>query len=374
MKDWLSGKTKLFQISALSFVITLSIFTSTLSPSHAQTACQDVDNGFTGSGYGIISKEVTLTPLTGLNQGCELTGFTFDNQVPTSCVPSMVAVVYSDDGSGNPKNLLFQGTQNIDTTVSNPSILVSIPGGVPVDSTGKLWVGFFTSNTPCSPVVTAGVTTSASFTVFNVSTPPNPFSGSSHQGFHAVGHFTSLDDTTPATVGSIATSFSPNLANVEFNATATFTDDSDDTHTASWNWGDSTISTGTIVESGGSGYVNDTHTFTTAGTYTVTLTVNNSDGTARTSTQTITILTPAQGIQQLINLKESMNLNQGLSNSLDVKLNAALNSVNSGHNSTAKNQLNAFIHEVNAQTGKKITQDQSNQLVGAASNIITSLS
>src|SRR5207245_1215287 len=72
--------------------------------------------------------------------------------------------------------------------------------------------------------------------------------------------------------------------NTQITASDTFKDDSDDTHTATWNWGDSTTSTGTVTESGGSGSVQDTHTYTTPGIYTITLTVNNSDG-ATSSTQ-----------------------------------------------------------------------------------------
>ncbi|MDE1763519.1 MAG: right-handed parallel beta-helix repeat-containing protein [Thaumarchaeota archaeon] len=84
--------------------------------------------------------------------------------------------------------------------------------------------------------------------------------------------------------------------------------------------------------------------------------------------------TPQQALQSLITLKESMGLPQGLTTSLDAKLNAASDSLNSGDDNTAKNQLNAFIHEVNAQAGKKITQDQANQLMSGAQNIINSIS
>lgn len=84
--------------------------------------------------------------------------------------------------------------------------------------------------------------------------------------------------------------------------------------------------------------------------------------------------TPQQALQNLITLKESMGLPQGLTTSLDAKLNAASDSLNSGDGNTAKNQLDAFIHEVNAQAAKKITQDQANQLISSAQNIINSIS
>ena len=93
---------------------------------------------------------------------------------------------------------------------------------------------------------------------------------------------TSADDTDPAVLGTITAPVSPIQVNTQFTASDTFTDDSDDTHTASWDWGDSTTSTGTVTESGGSGSVQDTHTYSTPGVYTITLTVNNSDGTTAT--------------------------------------------------------------------------------------------
>jgi len=84
-------------------------------------------------------------------------------------------------------------------------------------------------------------------------------------------------------------------------------------------------------------------------------------------------LSPAQQTNNLINTKHGMNLPYGISNSLDAKLNAVLNSLNSHQNNTAKNQLSAFIHEVNAQAGKKIPQAQASQLIQDAQNIINSI-
>ncbi|OLC33243.1 MAG: hypothetical protein AUH84_07305 [Thaumarchaeota archaeon 13_1_40CM_4_38_7] len=89
--------------------------------------------------------------------------------------------------------------------------------------------------------------------------------------------------THPALLGSIIAPVDPIRVNTQFTTSDTFTDDTDDTHTASWNWGDSTTSTGTVTESGGSGSIQNTHTYTTPGVYTITLTVNNSDGATSTA-------------------------------------------------------------------------------------------
>jgi hypothetical protein len=51
-----------------------------------------------------------------------------------------------------------------------------------------------------------------------------------------------------------------------------------DTHSAVWNWGDGTSSTGSLTESGGAGTASASHVFTATGTYAVTLTVTDDDG------------------------------------------------------------------------------------------------
>jgi YVTN family beta-propeller protein len=89
------------------------------------------------------------------------------------------------------------------------------------------------------------------------------------------------------------------------------------------------------------------------------------------------ILTPAQRIQQLIQLIQSMGLNHGTQTSLTAPLNAALSQLtNNNPNSvgTACNQLNAFVNHVNAdgQNGQ-LSSTQTSQLIQAALNIQTAL-
>ena len=84
--------------------------------------------------------------------------------------------------------------------------------------------------------------------------------------------------------------------------------------------------------------------------------------------------TPIQDTQDLINTVNSMNLSQGITNSLDAKLNAAISYLNSSDNASAKDSLNAFINEANAQAGKNLTTDQAIQLTTDAQNIINALS
>ena len=106
----------------------------------------------------------------------------------------------------------------------------------------------------------------------------------------------------------------------------------------------------------------------------VTCMATDDAGNNATKTFTITVLTPIQADQKLTSIVNGMNLQGGEANSLDAKLAAALFSLNSHNNNTAKNQLNAFLNEVNAQTGKKITQTQATQLIQDAQDVINSIS
>lgn len=90
-----------------------------------------------------------------------------------------------------------------------------------------------------------------------------------------------------------------------------------------------------------------------------------------------TILTPAQGIQQLIQLIQSIGLNHGTQTSLTAPLNAALSQLtNNNPNSvgTACNQLNGFINHVDAgpQNGR-LSSSQASQLIQSTRAITTAL-
>lgn len=85
-------------------------------------------------------------------------------------------------------------------------------------------------------------------------------------------------------IGLITAPTNPTAVGTQISASATFTDpglgSGCETYTATWNWGDGNTSTGSI--SGGT--VSGSHTYNSAGVYTVTLTVADSYG-AQTSSQ-----------------------------------------------------------------------------------------
>ncbi|MEW6002584.1 MAG: thrombospondin type 3 repeat-containing protein, partial [Nitrospirota bacterium] len=77
-------------------------------------------------------------------------------------------------------------------------------------------------------------------------------------------------------VGDITAPADPQRVNGTVNAAAPFNDLSKtDTHTVFWDWGDGTTSSGTVNESAGSGTVEGSHAYDTAGVYTIALKVHD---------------------------------------------------------------------------------------------------
>jgi VCBS repeat-containing protein len=72
--------------------------------------------------------------------------------------------------------------------------------------------------------------------------------------------------------------------------------DLDDTHTATINWGDGKVSAGRVVEPTDTddGVIQGGHTYTAAGTYTVTVTVRDSEGNVTSDTLKITVRNPIE--------------------------------------------------------------------------------
>lgn len=103
---------------------------------------------------------------------------------------------------------------------------------------------------------------------------------------------------------------------------------------------------------------------------------NNSDGRAEFVLIDDVIsesATPEAAVSNLIDMVIDMNLQQGISNSLDAKLGAVsqtLADMNQNNDVAAINNLNAFINAVEAQRGGKLTDEQANTLIAAAQAII----
>jgi hypothetical protein len=81
----------------------------------------------------------------------------------------------------------------------------------------------------------------------------------------------------------------------------------------------------------------------------------------------------ANQINDLIALVHSFNLPEGTENSLITKLQDALAAIDASDTATACLSLTAFINASQAQSGKKLTADQANQLINSATQIKTTL-
>ena len=77
-----------------------------------------------------------------------------------------------------------------------------------------------------------------------------------------------------------------------------------------------------------------------------------------------------EDLEDLIEDIEEMDIHHGIENSLIKKLENVIKKLEKGNYDAAINQLNAFINEVEAQRGKKLTEDQADYLIMMAEKII----
>jgi PKD repeat protein len=140
--------------------------------------------------------------------------------------------------------------------------------------------------------------------------------------------------------------------------TGSFSDPSAlDTHTVKWNFGDGTTSSS----------LSTSHSYTTAGTFHVSLTVTDDDGGAGVATTTVLVQSPQQALTTIeAYVKNITTLSAGQKNSLLAKLDAASASASRGQNNTSHNQMSAFLNEIQAdvKTGK-VSSTQQTTLTGA---------
>jgi hypothetical protein len=92
---------------------------------------------------------------------------------------------------------------------------------------------------------------------------------------------------------------------------------------------------------------------------------------------TLTPPTPEEQLENLIETVQDLNLQQGIENGLDTKLDAAyqaLEDLNTNNDIAAISVLGAFINAVEAQRGNKISDADADELVAAVQAIIDVLS
>ena len=85
------------------------------------------------------------------------------------------------------------------------------------------------------------------------------------------------------------------------------------------------------------------------------------------------VLSPPEAIASLITWVEGFGLPAGIENSFVVKLEHALASLQAGNTGAACGELQAFVNHAQAQSGKKLTVAQANQIIAEAQAIRAAL-
>lgn len=109
------------------------------------------------------------------------------------------------------------------------------------------------------------------------------------------------------------------------------------------------------------------------GRTTVACTATDDAGNIANSTFQITVKGAAAQLNDLTTLVKDFNIPSGVESSLLAKLQSALADAKQGRTCEASNKLRAFMNEVQAQSGKKISPTQANQMLAAAARIRTVL-
>ncbi len=164
-----------------------------------------------------------------------------------------------------------------------------LPSTYPYGCKGE-WASIYTS--------TQGAGSGALFIEFHVDGNPNKARGYFKsvdgvvESFEVTSEMVTPDpNNLPPAVTSVAiTNPSPYEEGATLSLSADFTDpDTNDTHSATIDWGDGSVQAGTVSESGGSGTVMGTHAYADDRLYTITVTVSDSRGGAGSGATTIAV-------------------------------------------------------------------------------------
>jgi PKD repeat protein len=180
---------------------------------------------------------------------------------------------------------------------------------------------------------------------------------------NAVSHVVTVLDLAPVAAFTWSPEQQYKKSSIQFTDLSTSYPD----NILSWSWDFGGVGT--------SSEQNPTYTFMNDGTYTVSLTVTDEDGSIATISHDVTILKfdSVAAIENLIQDVRNMDLKKGIEASLVVKLKGAIWCIENGYYKAAIVVLKTFISEVKAQSGKKITKNQAETLKNSAQYIIDNM-
>jgi hypothetical protein len=267
-------------------------------------------NGFTNvTNFSISNSSSVITPTptaapTSTPTSTETPTPTATNTPTPTPVPtySVTGTVFIDANSN--------GFQDIDETgFSNATVAISGDDSQTVQTNTS---GNYSFNSLFSGNYSVTITTPNGYTLTTTNPVSIPVAADTTVNFGIAPIPTATPTNTPTptltnappVITLITAPVSTVLVQNAVNINATFTDQNGtDTHTASWNWGDGTVTTcppNTVAcmlnESNGSGTIAATHTYTASSVYTVTLTVKDSANESNTKEyQYITVYDPSNG-------------------------------------------------------------------------------
>ena len=214
-------------------------------------------------------------------------------------------------GIGLNPNIAVDDYNSIDTTPNSPPSINTIPNetinegetysvsGSFTDPDSTSWTATvnYGDGSGVQPLTLSGTNFSLSHVYKDSGTYTVTASITDNQGAAGSETATITANNVSPTVDAITASTNTVRVNTEVATSANFTDSGIlDTHTAVWNWGDSTTSSGVVTENNGSGSVSNNHTYTAAGIYPITLTVTDNDGGQGSSTfQYLAVYDPNAG-------------------------------------------------------------------------------
>jgi len=120
------------------------------------------------------------------------------------------------------------------------------------------------------------------------------------------------------------------------------------------------------------------HTYDRAGTYTVAVAIADDDGGSGTRAATVVVQTPQAALQgvsrDVAGLVAAGTISRGNGNALDAKLNAASRQLDAGNGTAARNQLGAFVNQVEAmQRSRRLPAADASRLTSAARRIVAAI-
>lgn len=190
-----------------------------------------------------------------------------------------------------------------------------------------------------------------------------------------------LSDTvfTQANVTNVAPAIAPFdgstiLPGETYTSSGTFTDPGADPWSATVDYGDGSGASALSL-AGKSFYLS--HTYTAAGSFTVTVGISDDDVTS-TRSATVTVLTPVQGLgiasSAVSALVSNGAINSGNGKSLEAKLDAASAAIERGNVAAANGQLGALLNEIQAMVGSgRLSAADAQPIVEIVNRVVRSI-